>query len=535
MKRTMPEMKMSRRKLLALGAGSAVAAVAANLLSRDDVLGAATGVTESVYGHAADPGTVHAGQLGLTGDGSDETVSLLSAIHYAADNHLTLFIPREMTICVDTMTVQNKHNFAICCEGVIKRLDDSPTIGSILKLDSCSRVYIKEIHFDGNGLNNGCVEHIAYTVSQEQKHCLMLLNCFNVTIDHFHCKNPCGDGIYISNHSADITMKTVAGEADAQIGRNLVSIISAQNIYIDYLYGDNIGHFDMPGGFDIEPNASTEFVRNIFVKCMNITGGGTNPCSVLGTNNAVVENVFLDTVNLVRTNAVQPAAEITSVYISGRNVHIGNLSVINKTAFAINFITLNKQGLLPIGIHIVNSYGEGCYRGIMVGFGSNAVEDVCIKATIRSCRFDGIFLGSARNVKLDIDIDSVGANRFMLNKPSGGGICENIHITGNLSKRGTGLKAMIIGDIPENVVNWTVENVDFTGWGNNERLYGGGFQGSVRKINCRNLTHLPSLPAFEQFTQGDVIWNIGTDASVAYWRRLTNGTGNTLGTDWKAY
>jgi hypothetical protein len=136
---------------------------------------------------------------------------------------------------------------------------------------------------------------------------------------------------------------------------------------------------------------------------------------------------------------------------------------------------------------------------------------------------------------LDIDIDSVGADRFMLNKPAGGGVCDNIYITGNFSKRGTGLKAMIIGDVPANVVNWTIENVDFTGWGNNQRLYGGGFQGSVRKINCRNLTHLTALPAFEQFKQGDLIWNIGADPDVSYWRRLTNGTGNTLNTDWKAY
>ncbi|RKN79179.1 hypothetical protein [Paenibacillus ginsengarvi] len=561
MEKEKPDRKMSRRSVLTtLGLASA-SAVTGTLLGKDVTFG--YGVTDNVYGNEADMRRiadevvqeyaqqvsaeltdigaelalrgVNAAKLGLKGDGTDETTALRSAIQYAADRHLTLLIPRWMTVCVDTITITGKQNFGIRCEGWIRRLDQSPTVGSLLKLDSCSGVYMPEIRFDGNGLNNGCVENVAYTVNQEQKHCLVLLNCQDVTIDRFHCLNPCGDGLYISSGSKNMKLGTITGQADAQIGRNLVSIINAQNIRIDYLYSDNIGHYDMPGGFDIEPNASTETVRNVFVNSMNITGGGTNPCSVLGTNNALVENVFLGSVNLVRTNIVLPSSEITSVYISASNVRIGQLSVVNKTAHNISFLTLNKQGLTPKGITILDSYGEGCYRGIQVGFGSNAVEDVHVKATIRNCKHDGIFMGTAKNVKLDIDIDSVGADRFMLNKPAGGGVCNNIYITGNFSNRGTGLKAMIIGDVPANVVNWTLENVDFTGWGNNQRLYGGGFQGTVRKINCRNLTHLTSLPAFEQFKQGDLIWNIGADPEVSYWRRLTNGTGNALNTDWKAY
>lgn len=560
MKNQMSDPRMTRRTLLTLGAAGA-AAVTGTMLGRNVAFG--IGVTDDVYGCEADmrqiadeavqeygqqvaaelagigseleQRAVNAAALGLTGDGSDESAALQAAIVYAADRHLTLLIPRWMTVSVDTVSITGKQNFGIRCEGRIRRLDNSPTVGSLLKLDSCTDVHIPEIRFDGNGLHNGCVENVPYTVSQEQKHCLVLLNCQNVAIDRFHCLNPCGDGIYISGGSNRLTFGTVTGQAETQIGRNLVSIINAQNIWIDYLYGDNIGHYDMPGGLDIEPNTSTETVRNIFVQNINLTGGGTNPCSILGTNNALVENVFLGSVNLVRTNAVSPTSEITSVYISASNVRIGRLSVINETAYNITFITLSKQGLTPKGITILDAYGKGCYRGILVGFGTNGVEDVRIRAALKNCKQDGIFMGTAKNVRLDVDIDGVGADRFMLNKPAGGGVCENITITGNFSYRGTGLKAMIIGDLPANVVNWTLENVDFTGWGNNQRLYGGGFQGSVRKIDCPNLTHLTALPAFEQFKQGDLIWNIGTDPDVSYWRRLTNGTGNVLNTDWKAY
>lgn len=478
---------------------------------------------------------VNVKDLGVKGDGTNESTLLLSAINYAADNHVTLFIPKNMTITVDVMTVTNKENFGIRCEGTIKRMDNSPTVGSLLKVDGCFNVTIPEINFDGNGLNNGCVENVAYTPNQEQKHCLSISNSSHVRIDDFYVLNPCGDGIYITNGCKDIKIKNVKGKADAQIGRNLVSLIHCEDINIDYIYSDNIGHFDMPGGFDIEPNHATEVVRNVFIGQVNITGGGTCPFAIQATNSATTENIFVNSVNLIRTNIIDPGKEINSVIVSGSNVHIDKISAINNTIYNPTFIVIENHGKTTKGIYIKSSYAENCYRGITFGYRA-MVENIEIKAVIRNAKFDGVDFFNANNVKLEIDIDSVGVDRFMINKPTSGGVVENITISGDISKRGTGLMAIINGDVSGNMKNWLLKDLDFTGWKQGEKLYGNGMFGSVRKDNCPNLTYSNVVPNFDVYKQGDVVKNtntaelgtVGSKYIVEKWIAVSDGQSSSI-------
>lgn len=215
---------------------------------------------------------INARSLGLLGNGTDESALLTDAINYVADNHYTLLIPREMTISVNVMTISNKSSFGIRCEGTIKRLDSSPTVGALLRLENCSSVSIPLMNFDGNGLNNGCNELVAYTSTQEQKHSMVLYGCNRIRIGDMYSHNSCGDVLYITNGSYDITANSVNGTADAYIGRNVVSIISAQNVDITSVNGRHFGHYDMPGGLDIEPNANTEIVRNVHVGLVQVEG-----------------------------------------------------------------------------------------------------------------------------------------------------------------------------------------------------------------------------------------------------------------------
>lgn len=467
----------------------------------------------------------------LKGDGTDETAALLAALNYVGDNHLTIYIPKNMTVSIDVLTVLNKTNFGIRCEGTIKRLDNSPTIGSSFKLDTCSKFTIYEINFDGNGLNNGCVEGTAYTSAQQYKHSMELSNCSNFKLDKFYVLNPCGDGIYISNGTNNGVFGSVIGHADIKIGRNLMSFINAHDIYIDYFFNDGCGHYDMPGAFDIEPNLSTDVVRNIFVNTMNIRSGGANPLSILQTNSATVENVFIDKAQVTyigSSNNVCVLISSSDVQINQLKVDGGGLSDIIK----VDSITTTSKN-----VFIRKLSGKNGYRGINLGF-TNQVQNVEINATLTNMTFDGVAVWWVKNVKLNVDIDSVGSARYMVNfAPSGSATADTVTISGNLSKRGTGIKAVGTSSASTALLNIILDNLDFTGWATGDKIFGAGLQAIKRKTNCPNLTHQTAIPSgsTDQWVQGDIVWNNGTDNTVAFWRRMTTGAGNVLNTDWKAY
>lgn len=484
---------------------------------------------------AKNTGRVNASELGLKGDGTDETAKLKAAIEYVADNHLVLVIPKTMTILMNYMIITGKSNFAIQCDGIIKRLDNSPTTASLIRFDGCSEMYIPNMNMDGNALNNGCIENTAYTVNQEQKHSLSFTNCYNTVIDRFYVNNPCGDGIYLSNGCKNFVIDKLLGKADKRIGRNIISFISAQDIFVNHIYSDGIGHYDMPGGLDIEPNGATEIVKNIFINNIDIRSGGSNPLSVLNTNGATVENVFIDKASIISDNVV--SANPKCAILAGKNVTVNQLVMDGGgKADLLTFDTWDDASATSDNIMVRRCLGKNGNRGVQFGF-NRRVTNIEVKAKFTNLLHDGVALFWCKGVKLDIDIDSVGASRFMVNASPSTGTVENVSITGDISKRGTGLKAIISNADPSKIINWTLDNLNFTGWGNDDRVYGGGLQGSVRKTNCVNLTMSTSIPSGSatQWKQGDVVWNIGTDNAVAFWRRLTNGTANVSGTDWKVY
>lgn len=467
----------------------------------------------------------------LKGDGTDETTSLLNALNYVADNHLTLYIPKNMTVSIDSLSIVNKSNFGIRCEGTIKRLDNSPTVGALIKLDTCSNVVIPELNMDGNGANNGCVAGTAYTSSQEQKHSFVLTNCTNVRIDNFYVLNPSGDGIYIGGNTNNVKIQSVSGHADTQIGRNLVSIVNAQDIFIDTFFNDGIGHYDMPGGLDIEPNNNTDIVRNVFINSINIRSNGTNLLSILATNNSIVENIFIDKAKVTYLgNSNSPYC----VLISASDVQINQLKI-DGNGYA-KLLSLTSKSTQSKNIFIKKVIGKNGYKAIEFGF-DGQVQNVEVNGIFTNLTLDGIALYYLKNAKLNVDIDSVGASRYMVNFSPGTGTIDTVTISGNISKRGTGIKAVGTSATSDKLINIILDNLDFTGWAQGDKIYGAGLQAIMRKTNCPNLTHQATIPSGsnDQWKQGDIIWNNGTDNTVAFWRRLTTGTGNVLNTDWKGY
>lgn len=248
-----------------------------------------------------------------------------------------------------------------------------------------------------------------------------------------------------------------------------------------------------------------------------------------------MDHVTIDSVSITNNNvkALGSGSETGSIMLAGSSIKIGNAITTNNTSFNITSLIITNFSSTAKGITVSSLYATGGYRGLSIGF-NGMVEDVSVNAIIRNVKLDGIDLFQGRNMQLSVDINSVGSDRFMINKPVNGPL-ENVRITGDISKRGTGLRAMITSDVASNIVNLTLENLNFTGWSTGERVSGVAF-GNANKINCLNLTDMSAKPTSEQWKIGDVVTNnapieLGTAGSkyiVEKWISVTAGSGSSI-------
>lgn len=462
---------------------------------------------------------------GITGIGN-ETQVLQDFLNMVADNHGVAYLPSNITVNVRAINIDNKKDFRIKFDGIIKRCDNV-SVSSMLNFSNLNNVIVENINFDGNSINNNCKEDVSYTVNEEQKHCMTMKNCHNLKLKNVEVYNPCGDGIYISDASSNIHIGRLYGHSDLRLGRNLLSLINCSDIYVDDFICKNIGHFSMPGGLDIEPNHPHQTVENIYITNCHIESEGTNPLSIMATNASTCNNVNIGNayVRRMKNN------DNSCVIISGSNVSISSLII--DTYSSSNGVSVLKHSTTPTGIKIGYLNVKNSRTALML----SDIEDFSIDITARNCHRDGVEIEKAKNGLLNLDIDSVGSDRFPLYKNPGlnQGVIENIIFSGNISKRGTGLKAFRTAGSKGQIINCKLVNLDFTGWNEGERIYGDSGASGLTKYNCKNLTSNTQLLKREDvWVTGDYISN--ENPSVNEKNEIVKGwicvEGGTYGT-WK--
>jgi hypothetical protein len=294
----------------------------------------------------------------------------------------------------------------------------------------------------------------------------------------------------------------------------------------------------MPGGLDLEPNANTDRITNVNIGKLYINSGGTFPLALQATNGATVQDITVDSATIQYSSPVSSSTEFSGCIISATRVNINILIVINKTSNNLTFLTIdNTGGVTPIFVHIKDGYGENCYRGISLGY-TGSVEDIYVKAKLKNLSLDGVNPFNGKNIELHVDIDGIGTGRSMLSKSQGAnsGIVDTLKLSGKIPYDSKGALALSLGDVPANIVNWLLEDLDFTGWGNDQRIKGQGGQGDIKKINCKNLTSLASQPNFESWKIGDIIYNTnpietgstGSMYIIDKWVAIGNGSGPSI-------
>ena len=384
-----------------------------------------------------------------------------------------------------------------------------------------------------------------------------------------------GDGCYITQEnfntlSADpsFDLGDVIGENSAYDGRNMVTVISCEYGRINRFVSRNIGGFVgsgiQPGGLDFEPNYSGQKVRNVTVGYVDIEGIGGSPLQIYGSRYDTTGHTTLEP------------------EVFDANIHIGYARIVNHIPANINdgngnLTQTNRYGCLIEGARNVSigfldvefTQAYGLTLGIR-----NGCEDIYIKGRGKKSQVADFGTGVStlnrisKNLNVDFDIDDISRYGNLL------GLVTESKIKGRLTNPKTAyystrfgvvverpiplvdltpISASLVGtdlshDIPANA-NWTRAwrhggDCDYT----NARIIGSKQNGTwadqtakvgdmqIAREGAKNVTDSDALPSGGYWLKGTVVRNrlAGTAGQPESWIRMTNGTSNTLGTDWLA-
>jgi len=460
--------------------------------------------------------------FGVQYDGTTETIILQKAFNFAVLAHANLTILEKNTVVTNNITLNTKDNFGINCKGIMKRPDSSAG-SAIIELISCTNVKIPFLNMDGNALNNGGDEDNPLQASVlEFLHCLRLDTCDNIEIGTFYALNPTGDGLTIVNTN-NVRINILHTKSTKCVGRNSLSIITGINIFVDTLICDNTGHMTMPGGFDIEPSLNTDIVNNVHIGTAYIKSAGTNPFAIMATNNSTVTDIFVDSVNIIKVKKQNTINKCC--IISASNVYINSLQADGAGYDQLLYIGGSSTDKVCDNVNIKLAKGTNVGYSY-IGF-EKQVTNLNAKIIIVNSVSGGITITECKDIKLDLDIMSVLAGSYCINK-SGNKAAENVTITGNISKRGTGAIAMITSVASSYIINWLLDGLDFTSWAQNTRIIGAGFTDNVKKINCANINYLSAKPNFDIWSVGDIIYNtVPVAGGNIGWVCTVGGAGGT--------
>lgn len=477
--------------------------------------------------------------FGAVGDGvTDDSEAFETALNYVADNNGTLTSDPNKTYIIDNVYIANKSNFTLDLKGTLKRADNLPYAESkfnygtgvhrsskTLYFDNCENIFFKEIHLDGNHINNGCVVGSATydtELGQQFRTSLEFNNCKDIYIDRVFVKNASGDGmLFRGSETNRITINEYVYTSldengnSIDVGRNSLSIIDGKNYTINSLKQFGGGHWTMPGGLDIEPE-SWMSVENVDIKYLYIESSGYNPLGIFtGEGKDKIKNVNID------------RAVLKVVGRTGKDYGRGAL-LSGATGVSINYIKI--MGILKL---------NGTY-GLHIGGNGDGVDNLYIgKAEVFDCDYGAVIRGATNfDINLSVfDAYSIGAfiandvingdllfdgnifndstvgTSYVLNLNSG--LIKNVKISGNLNADRVGYNKpnfLIYVNDACTIENVKLDNLDFSGWwkaGTKTYLISGGKSNLLKKANCEgvNSTTDIKVDCYIYFRKGDVIKN----------------------------
>lgn len=198
--------------------------------------------------------------FGARADGSDDSIPVQLAANASAGG--TLVIPSGFTFVVSQINLPSD---TIVAGGGTLKYPANTSGFYLLAAEGKSNVRIGNIIFDGNVANQ--------TTWSEFRHALWIKDSSYVTVDGVRFQNLIGDGIYISHLDSAVAPFTGSSHViitncffvGTSVNRNGISMICCDDVIITSNVFVKMARFDMPGAIDIEPDQSTETIKNVII------------------------------------------------------------------------------------------------------------------------------------------------------------------------------------------------------------------------------------------------------------------------------
>ncbi|MGG0308469.1 glycosyl hydrolase family 28-related protein [Priestia megaterium] len=461
---------------------------------------------------------VNVKDFGAKGDGiNDDTVAIQNAINSISSG--TVVIPNGNFIVHD-IKVDGKSNINLICYGVLKLIDNCPLNQGILIINNSTNINI-DLALDCNVQNNG-------VTLKQQSHGLKILSSSFIT-GSVVANNICGDGIYISNNSSNIVLDKVIGNNVTDAGRNTISIVQGSNIRIKHIESIKVGNIDMPSGFDIEPNANTETVKNVTVDYAYIDSIGTAGFSINNSRKGTVENITVNKL-IVMKGANSPDGKSAITIDTANNVQISEFIT------DCNYLNIGVQILYSDGIY-VKGLAKKSSHGVFVTSSTN----VKVASKLIDTKNNAVVL-SGTSSNIDLDINPINCNAQAQSSTSVGwcvrldstAVITNLKVTGNMSKQGN-TRGVITISSGGTLSGATFEKANCSGYANVDIFKTCG--DLITKKECVGVNYGTTTPTDGEWKAGDFIHNTtytvlndGTDYVIEKW--LCRQGGRNTGVLW---
>lgn len=205
-----------------------------------------------------------------------------AAIQSAFNDGRTVVIPDGvyMVDAVTKLTVPSNRHIIFSANAKFKVIPNSSDNYRVLDVYASNNVVIENPTLIGD--RN---EHIGSVGDGGQGHGIVTSSASNITILNPTCKNFWGDGITIYG----ITTGVIDNPVIDNCKRQGISIVRCQDLTINNPIITNINGFSPQSGIDIEPNANTDYIKNL--RIVNMT-----------TKNCAGQGIMLVLANLAGTS-----------------------------------------------------------------------------------------------------------------------------------------------------------------------------------------------------------------------------------------